>query len=178
MTIIEWLIVIILGLLLAAICVTFGYQLSFMIPMFHGPVFVSSADDKLKTMLALPKLTKRSKVIDLGSGDGKVLIALAKQFGLKGTGVEINGILVRRSRKKITEAGLNKQLTIFKQSFWDTDLSKYDVVFFYGTSYVMRKLEEKVKRELKRGSQFVSNYFQFPTLKPTKTVNGVRLYRL
>lgn len=145
--------------------------------MFHGPVFVPSADDKLRAMLKLPKLTKRSKVIDLGSGDGKVLIALAKQFGVKGTGVEINGILVNRSRKKIAEAGLNKQLTILKQSFWDTDLSKYDVVFFYGTSYVMKKLEEKLQKEMKKGSQFVSNYFRLPNLKPVKTVNNVRLYQ-
>jgi len=69
-------------------------------------------------------------------------------------------------------------LTILKQSFWDIDLSQYDVVFFYGTSYVMRRLEKKVKKEMKKGSQFVSNYFQFPTLKPVKTVNDVRLYRL
>lgn len=170
--------IIILSLLLAVICLIFGYQISFLIPMFHGPVFVPSADDKLATMLSLPKLTKRSKVIDLGSGDGKVLIALAEKFGLQGVGVEINGILVRRSRRNIARAGLTKKLTILKQSFWDIDLSQYDVVFFYGTSYVMRRLEKKVKKEMKKGSQFVSNYFQFPTLKPVKTVNDVRLYRL
>ena len=103
---------------------------------------------------------------------------LAEKFGLQGVGVEINGILVRRSRRNIARAGLTKKLTILKQSFWDIDLSQYDVVFFYGTSYVMRRLEKKVKKEMKKGSQFVSNYFQFPTLKPVKTVNDVRLYRL
>lgn len=177
MFLIEWLIIIILGTMLGALCLIFGYQISFMVPMFHGPVFVPSADDKLKAMLKLPKLTKRSKVIDLGSGDGKVLIALAKKFGVKATGVEINGILVRRSRKKIEEAGLSDKITILKQSFWETDLRPYDVVFFYGTSYVMEKLEEKLKREMKKGSQFVSNYFQFPNLKPKKTINEVRLYQ-
>jgi precorrin-6B methylase 2 len=173
----ELIAIILLGSAFAAICLGLAHLISFMIPALHQPVFIPSADDQLKTMLALPRLTKRSKVIDLGSGDGKVLISLAQQFGVKGTGVETNPILVRRSRQKIAAANLSKKLTILKQSFWDTDLSKYDVVFFYGTGYVMKKLEEKVKSEMKRGAQFVSNHFQFPTLKPTKTVNGVRLYQ-
>ncbi len=170
-------IILILGAILAGLCLFFGRQVLFAVTMLHGPVFVPSADDKLQTMLSLPKLTKKSKVIDLGSGDGKVLIELATKHGLKATGVEINPILVKKSKNLIKSLGLSKQITIHKQSFWKTDLSDYDVVFLYGTSYIMEKLEQKLKKEMKPGSQLVSNYFKLPGLKPSKTKNGVYLYR-
>jgi len=172
---VELLIIILGGFLLAAMCLYAGYQIMFMVTMLHGPVFVRSADDKLHTMLSLPNLSKQTKIIDLGSGDGKVLLALAKK-GIEGTGVEINPILAAQSRKNIAQAGF-KGITILRQSFWKTNLSQYDVVFFYGTSYIMKKLEEKLKKELKPGAQFVSNYFKLPNLKPVKSKNGVYLYQ-
>lgn len=170
-------VIIVLSLLLVAMLLFIGYQAVFSITMLHGPVFVPSADEKLQAMLELPKVPKNAKIVDMGSGDGKVVIALAKKFKTKVEGVEINPILVRRSRKNIDKAGLSDQITIISKSFWDVDLRQYDTVFMYGTSYIMKKLEKKVQQEMKPGSQFVSNFFQFPNLKPVKTVNGVHLYQ-
>jgi precorrin-6B methylase 2 len=174
-TLVELIVIILLSLLVAALCIFAGYQILFAVTMFHGPVFVRSADDKLATMLSLPKLTKRSKVIDLGSGDGKILLALAKKFKLYGTGVEINPPLAFRSRARLAAAGY-PEIKIYRQSFWKTDLSAYNVVFFYGTSYVMKKLEAKLQAELKPGTQFVTNFFKLPNLNPAKSKKGVYLY--
>jgi spermidine synthase len=174
----ELLVIIFLGFVLAALVLYAGYQVLFMVTMLHGPVFVVSADDKLETMLKLPKLTKKSRVIDLGAGDGKVLIELVKKYDVRqAVGVEINPLLVWRSRKNIKRAGLTNKIEIKRQSFWKIDFSQYDVVFLYGTTYIMQKLEEKLKKEMKSGAQFVSNYFKLPNLKPSKSKNKVYLYR-
>lgn len=166
----------ILSLVLAALVVLLGRMILFMVPMLHGPVFVPSADDKLKSMLKLAQLKKGDKVIDLGSGDGKVVIAVAQQ-GCTVEGVEINPLLIRKSRKLIEELGLSDKATISNKNFWDIDFSKYDVIFSYGTSYIMERLEKKVIKELRPGARFVSNYFQFPHLKPKVEENDVRLYQ-
>lgn len=166
------------ALLAAALCLFIGYQITFAVTMLHGPVFVPSADAKLRSMLKLARITKSSKVIDLGSGDGKVVIAIAQKWRIPVTGIEINPLLVRRSRKKIREQNLTELISIQQKSFWDIDFSEYDVIFLYGTSYIMNKLEAKVKHEMKPGSQVVSNFFTFPNLKPIKSHNDVHLYQL
>lgn len=175
---IYFIIIIVLAFMLTALLLFVGHQAVFAFTMLHGPVFVPSADEKLAAMLDLPTVPKHAKIIDLGSGDGKVLIALAKKFKTHIDGVEINPILVRRSRKNIEKAGLSDQITVMSKSFWDVKLHDYDVVFLYGTSYIMKKLEQKVKVEMKPNTQFVSNFFRFPTLNPIKTKNDVHLYRL
>lgn len=92
--------------------------------------------------------------------------------------MEINPILVRSSRKHIAHKKLDALISIEHKSLWDVDLGQYDVVFLYGTSYIMKKLEKKVLNEMKHGSQVISNYFRFPNLKPNKTLNNVLLYKI
>ena len=167
-----------ISILIAALCLFLGRTVAAKIAILNDPVFVPSADDKLKTMLALPTISQKSKIIDLGSGDGKVLIALVQKFKLPVVGVELNPILVHQSRQKIAEARYAKIISVQNKSFWKVNLRPYDVVFLYGTDYIMKRLEQKVKTEMKPGSQFVSNHFQFSTLKPIKTQTAVYLVRL
>lgn len=143
--------------------------------MFHGPVFVPSADDKLKAMLELAQIKPGMKVADLGSGDGKVMIAAAHQ-GAEVDGFEINSLLVWRSRRRLKTLGLADQAKVYSQSFWKTDFSNYDVIFIYGTTYIMQRLEKKLQAEIGPKTKVISNYFQFPTWLPAKEKNDVRLY--
>lgn len=166
---------VILSIAVTALLIFIGRQVMFATTMLHGPVFVPSKDDKINTMFKLAKLKKSDRIIDLGSGDGKILLALAEN-GFAAEGVEINPLLARKSRKKIRARGFSRQLKVHRKSFWDIDLTPYNVVFFYGTTYVMKKLELKLQSELKSGSRVVSNYFQFPNWQPKKEENGVRLY--
>lgn len=169
--------VIFLGIIVAQICLKAGSFFLFHIPILHTPVFVRSSDERLATMLQLPQIQSGDRLLDMGSGDGKVVIALAKKFpNCTVVGVEFNPALVQTSKKAIKAAGLNNRISIICQSFWKTDLSNFDVVFLYGTSYIMEKLEKKVRIEMRPGTQFVSNYFKFPTLKPKKTIAQVHLY--
>lgn len=172
------LLTILLSIVLVGLILFIGHQAVFSFTMLHGPVFVPSADEKLQTMLEIAQVPKNAKIIDLGSGDGKVLIALAKKFKTHVDGVEINPILVRRTKKNIEEAGMSDQITVLQKSFWDIDLRPYDVVYLYGTTYIMKKMEQKALKEMRPGTQFVSNFFQFPNLKPVKSKNEIRLYQL
>lgn len=146
-----------------------------MLPILRGAPNVATTDDRLKTMLEFADLKPTDKIVDLGSGDGIILIEVAKR-GFKAAGIEIDLLIVRRSRKKIKQLGLDDKIEIKLNSFWKTNVSGYNVVFLYGVTFIMRDLEEKLQKELKPGARVISNKFQFPTWKPAKEKNNVRLY--
>jgi cyclopropane fatty-acyl-phospholipid synthase-like methyltransferase len=163
-------------LFLLGMTLFFAKKLSSALVIFQGPIFVRSEDDRLASMFELAKPKKGERIIDLGSGDGKILIELAKR-GLKAEGVEINSALVKESERAIKKLGLEKKVKVTRASFWDFDLSGFDLVFFYGMSHVMRRMEKKLLVELKPGARVVSNYFQFPSWEPEKKLGEARLYR-
>jgi len=167
----------ILSAILAALLLFFARSLVFMFSIFQGPVYVPSSDEDMQTMLKMAQLKKGTRVIDLGSGNGKIVLAAA-QAGAIATGVEINPFLVRAARKNIQEAGMQKTAKILQQSFWKTGLSKYDVIFLYGTTYIMKKLEVKLRTEMKPGAVFISNYFQLPQLQPKQALGKIRKYQV
>jgi precorrin-6B methylase 2 len=169
------LLLILLALLLAALVLWVGYAVFFMLPMLRGPVFVPTTDEKMEIMFKLAALKKGEVLADLGSGDGKLVIEAARR-GFTAHGYEINPWLVWQSRRQIRTLGLEQKAKIFYQSLWKADLSQYDVVMLYGTTYIMKSLEKKLKRELKKKARFVSNYFQLPNWKPVKKIGDVYLF--
>ena len=172
-----WLVVFILASFLAMVILSLARLLSVKFSLFQGPVYVPSTDEDTVAMLELAQLKQGKRVIDLGSGNGKIVIAAALR-GALATGVENNPLLVRSARKKLEQAGITQQAEIKQQSFWDADLSQYEVVFLYGTRSIMKKMEQKLQREMKPGSVFISSVFQLPNLKPDKVVKGkIRRYR-
>lgn len=173
---IEWLIVAFLSLVLAGLLVVLGRTIAYAIPMLNGPVFVPSKQQDIEQMIKLAKLKKTDRVIDLGSGDGAILIAVAKQ-GFKVTGLELNPLLVRKSQRRVARLGLDDLITIKHGSFWDENFANWDVVFLYGTTYIMKRLETKLQTELKAGSRVVSNYFQFPKWQLSKKAGQTNLYQ-
>lgn len=170
-----WLIALILGTAFAAILLWFGTRLVLLIPFLHDPVFVPSKDDALETMLELAEVRPGQKVADLGSGDGKILIALAHQ-GIETHGYENSIHLLLASRSKIKKLHLQDKAKVFWKSFWSADLSQYDVVVIYARSLIMERLEKKLLVELKPGAKVVSNTFQFPHWPLKKQIHNIYLY--
>lgn len=161
--------------MLTALLLFLGKKIYYWLPVFHGPVFVPSTARAIATMIVLAKLKKSDKIIDMGSGDGEILLTLGRK-GYAALGCEINPLLIRKSRQRIKESELEKLLKVKQQSFWDIDFSKYDVVFLYGTNYIMERLEKKLQQELKPGSRIVSNYFQFPNWQASGHKGKIRVY--
>lgn len=145
-------------------------------PVINGAVYFPSSDENIKAMLALAGVKPGDKVADLGSGDGRILIALANA-GVDATGYEVNPLLVLRSRRKIRELGLQRKVEIRWKSFWRENLSPFDIVIVYGIPHIMKKLEEKLKREMKPTAGVISNIYPFPGWRPERTEGRVFLYR-
>jgi cyclopropane fatty-acyl-phospholipid synthase-like methyltransferase len=143
--------------------------------LVFGAPFAPLADNRIKTMMRNLKLKKGQKLVDLGSGDGRVVIAFAKT-GVEAHGYEINPVLVALSRYKIRRSGLGDKAFIHFADFWNKDFSGYDAVTVYGINHMMGRLEKKLKKELKPGSLVASNYFKFPNLKSYKEENKVNFY--
>jgi cyclopropane fatty-acyl-phospholipid synthase-like methyltransferase len=127
-------------------------------------------------MMRLAKLSKNDRVLDLGSGDGRLVVEIARR-GLEAHGVEINLFLVLISRLIIKIYGLSKSARIKWGNMWRINVSDYDVVFIYAISHIMGDLEKKLKDELESDAKVVSYAYKFPHWKPEKSEKGVYLYR-
>lgn len=143
--------------------------------IFGGP-YAPAAMNRVETMVKLLKLKKGQRMVDLGSGDGRIVIAFA-QKGIEAHGYEINPVLVLMSRLKIRRLGLQKLAQIHFKDYWQDNFSKYDAVTLYVSPLVVGSIGKKLRRELKKRGQVVSNSFKIPHLKIVKEENGVMLYR-
>jgi ribosomal protein L11 methylase PrmA len=149
------------------------------IPFGFGAPFQSSSKKRTNKILKMIKTKKGSKAVDLGSGTGRLLIALAKNPNISEIhGYEIKPLLVFISRLRIKKLGLEKRIFVHSKSFWKADLSKFDVITSFQISYVMPKLAKKIKLEAKKSVKIISNTWKFPNWKPTKEDDGVYLYEL
>jgi protein-L-isoaspartate O-methyltransferase len=143
--------------------------------LVQGAPYVKSDDESAAQMIALVKGFRPKRVVDLGSGNGKLVILLARQ-GFKVDGVELNPWLVWRSRRRIKRLGLQDKAAVKWGNFWRYDTSHYDTVTLYGIQHIMPRLERKLRAELPRGAHVVSNYFAFPNLEPVKQIDRARAY--
>lgn len=141
----------------------------------QGAFFVPLADEKLTTMLELAEVKPGMKLLDLGSGDGKIVISAA-ELGVEAHGCELDWRLVHQSQAKIRQAGLTQRATIFHQNLWSTSLQPYDVITVYGIGYMMKRLEQKARKELKPGAKVISYYFTFPNWQPATSRDHIHVY--
>ncbi|HSX18545.1 MAG TPA: 50S ribosomal protein L11 methyltransferase [Candidatus Saccharimonadales bacterium] len=136
--------------------------------------YVGANRKRIKTIIDFSQIKKGDRVIDLGSGDGRLLIASAKE-GAIATGYEINPFLLLLSHLKIRFAK-TKKAQVKKESLWNAPLKSADIIFVYALRKSMKKFEEFVYKNAKRGTRVVVNTNPFPNKKPKKHENGIFLY--
>jgi len=147
------------------------------IPTFAGGgIYVGTPVEAIPIMLELANIQPTDIVMDLGSGDGRLLIAAAKAGAKKSIGYEIQHWLVKQSRELAESEHLSDKIEIYPDSFWHVDVSNTNLVLLYQISYAMKGIEEKLQRELPVGARVVANGFKFPKWKEEKTIDNVRLY--
>ena len=156
-----------------------GFSLVFLVffPLGRGAIYVPSTPEKALLLAELSDAARGQRAADLGSGDWRVAIALARQ-GAEAHGFEVNPILVLLARRNIRRAALQDRAFIHWKSFWLADLSRFDVLTVFQGSFVMRRLEAKVRRELAPGARVVSDFWGFPSLPPEKMAGTVFFYRI
>ena len=110
-------------------------------------------------MLALAGVRKGDVVYDLGSGDGRMVIAAAKKYGVKAIGFEIDPGLVKLARENVRKQGVEKLVEIRQQDFMKADLSPATVVMLYLSYDGNLALRSRLMNQLKSGARVVSNTF-------------------
>ena len=123
--------------------------------LFNGPPFVGTGPGNLRAMMDLARLRPDELLIDLGSGDGRLLIAAARA-GCRAVGYEMNPFLVLSSRLAVRRLGLQRRVRVVWGDFWQADLGTADVVTVFGFSTIMERLAAKFSAELKPGARVVS----------------------
>jgi hypothetical protein len=128
----------------------------FFYPIISAPFHPSSNEDILK-MFSLAKLDRKDKFIDLGSGDGRAVLAASRVCDYA-VGVEHNPFLNLFARF-MAIISANGELKFKNKNLWKEDLGEYDVIFIYLLPTYMKKLKLKLERECKPGTRIVTNSF-------------------
>ncbi len=149
----------------------------FLAYLIQGAPYVASKDQDAEKILEIARKYKPKRVLDMGSGNGKLVILLARH-GYQADGIELNPMLVWQSRRTIKKLGLHDKARIRWGNFWRYDTSGYDVVILYAIQHIMPKLERKLRGELPVDAYIVSNYFTFPQIKPIKQTGRLRVYKM
>jgi SAM-dependent methyltransferase len=156
-----------------------AFDIYFGLAFFKGAPFAVTKSGNADRMIKLIKEATSNKinlrVLDIGSGDGRLVIELA-QAGFTAEGFEINPILAWWSRRAIKKARLSERAFVRRCDFWQEDFSKYNIVTVFGVFYIMERLGQKLKKELRPGSIVVSNHFKIPGWEPVKQDGDVFLY--
>lgn len=148
----------------------------FILPFLVGAPYEGIKEKPLKKMIKIANPKKEDIVVDLGSGDGRIVIEFAKK-GIRAVGLEINPFLVIYSRRKIKKLGLEKTAKIYWKNFWREDFKKFSIITTFQYFTISKKLENKIKKECKKGTKIISHYWKFPNLKIKKEKEKIYLYQ-
>jgi hypothetical protein len=132
-----------------------------------GP-YVPSPQSVVSDMLRYADVGPNDFLIDLGSGDGRIVLTAAKVFGARGFGVEIKDDLVRRSNEAAKNEGLADRVKFLKQDLFNTDMSQATVITMYLLPDTVNLLKDKFLAELKPGTRIVSHDYPLTGWIPEK----------
>lgn len=131
--------------------------------------FITTPDNVTLAMLQLAQVTERDQVIDLGSGDGRIVITAARRFGARGLGVEIVPELVARSRRNAESAGVSARAEFREQDLFKTDLAGASVITMYLLPEVNLLLRPTLLK-LAPGTRIVSHDWDMGDWRPDETL--------
>lgn len=137
-------------------------QPSFDVPFVPTPMVV------VDEMLRLANVGLDDFVMDLGSGDGRVVIAAAKKFGARGIGVELDQDMLIRSEERARQAGVEARVKFVEQDLFKADLSPATVITMYLFPDVNRRLRLRLLT-LKPGTRIVSHDYDLGDWRPDRT---------
>lgn len=157
-------------IILVAIIITYFYSIFYDVP------FVPTPKPIIRQILKMSELKPDEFFYDLGSGDARVLIMAAREFGAKCVGIELNLLRYALSNWKIHRMGLADQIKVIRRSFFESDLSQADVVFMYLLPSINEKLKPKLKNELKKGARVITFSYTINGWKINKLDNELKVY--
>ncbi|OGA95346.1 MAG: hypothetical protein A3G27_06690 [Betaproteobacteria bacterium RIFCSPLOWO2_12_FULL_66_14] len=138
-------------------------------PVDAGP-YVPSPSSVVADMLTLAEVGPKDYVIDLGSGDGRIVLTAAKVFGARGFGVDINEKLVREANQAAKLQGIADRASFTIQDLFKTDIRKATVLTMYLLPNTVNMLKDKLLAELNPGTRILSHDYPLSGWIPEKYV--------
>lgn len=139
--------------------------------------YVPTPPEVVAAMLEAANVTKNDVLYDLGSGDGRIVIAAAKKYGARGMGIDINPALVAEATQNAVKEKVSDRAKFKVGDLFELDLSEATVITLYLLPDINLKLRPKLLA-LKPGTRIVSHAFNMGDWKPERTidVNGRTVY--
>ena len=141
--------------------------------------FVPTPQSVVVAMLNLAKVTPADVVYDLGSGDGRIPITAAKEYGARGVGIEIDWARIRDANDNLKKAGVGDRVRFVNQDLFDANISEATVVTLFLMGWMNQELMPKLKRELRPGTRIVSHQFDMGYAWPperSQDVDGLMIH--
>jgi len=132
--------------------------------------YVPTPQEVVDAMLKLAEVKKGDILYDLGSGDGRIVITAAKQFGVKGTGIDINPERIAEANENAKKAGVTDLVRFLNQDLFEADIKDATVVSLYLLPSINLKLRPKLWKDLKPGTRIVSHSFDLGNWAAEKRV--------
>src|SRR5688572_21826247 len=127
--------------------------------------YVPTPQEVVERMLEMAKVGPQDYLIDLGSGDGRIVVTAAKKFGARGFGVDLNPVRIKESVENAAAAGVSDRVAFHQRNLFETDLSDATVITMYLLPRVNLELRPKLLA-LKPGTRLVSHDFSMDDWKP------------
>ncbi len=121
--------------------------------------YVVTDYEVVDAMLALAEVRPDDYVVDLGSGDGRILIAAARSHGARGLGVDIDPARIREATANARNAGVSHRVTFRRQNLFETPLAEADVLTLYLTAETNLRLRPRILGQMRPGTRVVSHDF-------------------
>jgi hypothetical protein len=152
----------------ASLCLVFFANAADLEPVKNAGPYVPSPQSVVSDMLRYADVGPGDFLIDLGSGDGRIVLTAAKVFGARGFGVEIKEELVKRANEAAHREGLADRVKFIKQDLFKTDISQASVITMYLLPDTVNLLKDKFLSELRPGTRIVSHDYPLTGWIPEK----------
>ena len=132
--------------------------------------YVPTHEKVVAEMLRVANVRKDDVLYDLGSGDGRIVITAARQFGTRGTGIDIDPARVRDAHENARRAGVADKVKFVQGDIFDARISDATVVTLYLLPAVNMRLRPKLLSELRPGTRIVSHNYDMGDWAPEQTI--------
>ena len=133
------------------------------------PPFITTPAEVVERMLQVAQTRADDLVIDLGSGDGRIVIAAAQKYGARAVGIELDGALVQKSREAARAAQVADKVSFIEGDVLRADISRATVITIYLLPDLMRQLQPRFIQELAPGTRIVSHAFTMAGWAPDRS---------
>ncbi len=142
-------------------------------------IYYPTPPETVDEMLRMAKIKKGDVLYDLGSGDGRIPIAAAKQYGIRAVGIEIDPKLVTEAEESAKKEGVSELVRVRNEDMFRINVGEATIVTLYLSEKLNVLMRPKLLSELRPGSRILSHDFRMGDWKPERTVRVPwgKLYR-